>query len=395
MLNKRILDSEVQEYINSHLAGDVHKIAMGKSPFAGVEARELAGQIAAKKKSVRKLPSISACQGIYYPALLSIEQCSSETAALYKSGLAIGDTLIDLTGGFGIDSLFFARKASEVTHCEINEELSAIAAHNAAVLQQNNMNFVAADGMEYLSSMKGTFGTIYIDPARRNTAGKVFMLKDCTPNVIKDLDMLLAKSRRVIIKTAPLLDITAGLKELKNVAEIHIVSVRNECKELLWVLENHAPLIPKIVSVTLNDTIKEFSFYKGEEPAEAAILEITPSSGFLYEPDTALLKSGAFNLIASRYGLKKLHSQTQLYHADEVKSGFPGRIFNIKGLVNTAGLKKNKQIRASVISRNYPDKAEQLLKKYGIKADDHRFLIFTQSSKDGYLIIEAEILQHY
>ncbi|TCD01460.1 THUMP-like domain-containing protein [Pedobacter psychroterrae] len=395
MLNKRILDSEVQEYINSHLAGDVHKIAMGKSPFPGIEARELAAQIAAKKKSVRKLPSIYACKGIYYPALLSIEQCSSETTALYKSGLATGDTLIDLTGGFGIDSLFFARKVVQVTHCEINEELSGIAAHNASMLQQNNMLFIASDGLAHLSTVKETFGTIYIDPARRSTAGKVFMLKDCTPSVVENLGPLLAKSQRVIIKTAPLLDITAGLKELKNVTEIHIVSVRNECKELLWVLENNAPAAPKIVSVTLNDAVKEFSFYKGEELEEAVQLETTPSSGFLYEPDTALLKSGAFNLIASRYGLKKLHGQTQLYHADEVKPHFPGRIFKIKELVSTGELKKSKQVKASVISRNYPDKAEQLVKKYRIKPDDELFLIFTQSSKDGYLIIGAEILQHY
>ncbi|RZM08775.1 MAG: hypothetical protein EOO88_49725, partial [Pedobacter sp.] len=335
MLNKRILDIEVQEYINSHLASDVHKIAMGKSPFAGIDARELAGQIAAKKKSLRKLPSISARKAIYYPPLLSIEQCSSETTALYKSGLVIGNSLIDLTGGFGIDSLFFARKVVQVKHCEINHELSEIAAHNAVVLEQNNMIFVAADGLEYLSKGEETFGTVYLDPARRSTAGKVFMLKDCTPSVVENLELLLSRSQRVIIKTAPLLDITAGLKELKNVAEIHIVSVKNECKELLWVLEKNAPLAPKIVSVTLNDAVKEFSFFKGEELVEAIPLETTPSSGFLYEPDTALLKSGAFNLIASRYGLKKLHSQTQLYHADKVKPNFPGRIFKIKGTVST------------------------------------------------------------
>lgn len=395
MLNKKILDSEVQEYINSHLAGDVHKVAMGKSPFPGIEARELAAQIAAKKKSVRKLPSIYACKGIYYPPLLSIEQCSSEITALYKSGLATGDTLIDLTGGFGIDSLFFARKIAKVTHCEINEELSAIAAHNASMLQQNNMLFIASDGLAYLSIVEETFGTIYIDPARRSSAGKVFMLKDCTPGVVEYLDLLLFKSQRVIIKTAPLLDITAGLKELRNVKEIHIVSVRNECKELLWVLEKTIAAAPKIVSVTLNDAVKEFSFYKGEELAAAALLETTPSSGFLYEPDAALLKSGAFNLFGARYGLKKLHGQTQLYYANEVNPDFPGRIFKINGIVSTGELKKSKQIKASVISRNYPDKAEQLVKKYRIKPDDQLFLIFTQSSKDGHLIIEAEILQHY
>lgn len=395
MLNRKLLNSEVQEYINRHLTDDVHTIAMGKSPFPEVDARELAGQIAAKKKSRRKLPTLFACEGIYYPPLLSIEQCSSETTALYKSGLANGDTLIDITGGFGIDTLFFARRVRHVTHCEINTELSTIAEHNAAFLKQNNIDFIAADGLEFLHASNKTFGTIYIDPARRSTAGKVFMLKDCTPNVVENIDLLLAKSNRVIIKTAPLLDITAGLRELKNVVEIHIVSIKNECKELLWVLESEASAVLKIVSVTINETIKEFVFHKGAEITEAAILETSPSTGFLYEPDTALLKSGAFNLIASRYGLKKLHNQTQLYHADIAKAEFAGRIFKINGLAIGAELKKSKQNKASVISRNYPDKAEHLSKKYGIKPHDHRFLIFTQSKKDGYLIIDAEIIQHY
>ena len=395
MLNKEILDSKVQEYINQHLADDVHKIAMGKSPFPGIEAGELANQITAKRKAAKKLPFLSGEALIYYPRPLSVEQCSSQATAEYKSSLAIGDTLIDLTGGFGIDALFFAQKVAHVTHCELDPELSEIAAHNAGVLQQRNMKFVAGDGLAYLAATPEKFDNVYLDPARRSTAGKVFMLRDCTPNVAENLELLLTKSNRVIIKTAPLLDITAGLRELSRVVEIHIISVKNECKELLWVLEKNAAVVPKIVAIALNETTKQFSFRKGEELIDAEILQSSPSSGFLYEPDTALLKSGAFNLIAARYGLKKLHAQTQLYHADEVKTAFPGRIFKINSIISTAELKKNKEITANVISRSYPEKAEQLQNKYRIRHDDKRFLIFTQSSKDGYLTIEAEILQHY
>jgi len=395
MLNKEILDSKVQEYINQHLADDIHKIAMGKSPFPGIEAGELANQISAKRKAAKKLPFLSEKELIYYPRPLSVEQCSSQATAEYKSSLAIGDTLIDLTGGFGIDALFFAQKVARVTHCELDPELSEIAAYNAGVLQQSNMEFVAGDGLEHLASTPENFDTIYLDPARRSTAGKVFMLRDCTPNLVENQELLLTKSNRVIIKTAPLLDITAGLRELSNVVEIHIISVKNECKELLWVLEKGAFVSPKIVAVTLNETTKEFSFRKGEEMTDAEILESSPSSGFLYEPDTSLLKSGAFNLIASRYGLKKLHAQTQLYHADNIVRAFPGRIFKIAGILGAAELKKNKEITANVISRSYPDKAELLQNKYRIRPNDKRFLIFTQSSKDGYLIIDAEILQHY
>ncbi|MBB2149006.1 class I SAM-dependent RNA methyltransferase [Pedobacter gandavensis] len=393
-MNENILANQVQEYINNHLNGDVFTIAMAKSPFPEVSSKELANQIAAKQKSAKKLPTWYHQDLVYYPALLSIEQCSSESTAAYKSGLAIGESLIDLTGGFGVDSLFFARKLKSVTHCEINPELSEIAAHNAEILHQSNISFLALDGIAYLRETTVYFDNIYIDPARRSSTGKVFMLKDCTPNVVEHLDLLLSKSKRIIIKTAPLLDLSAGLKELKNVSEIHVVSVKNECKELLWIVENEPSERVKIVCTTLNEQEKSFSFFKGEEDSEAEIPELDLQQ-YLYEPDTALLKGGAFNLIASRYGLQKLHAQTQLYTSSKVIADFPGRRFRIKGLLMPADLKKEKGLKGNVIARNYRDKAEQLVKKYKIMPDQQRFLIFTQSRKQGYLVIDADIEQHY
>ncbi|RQO74563.1 hypothetical protein DBR43_04010 [Pedobacter sp. KBW06] len=393
-MNDHILASEVQQYINDHLNDDVHKIAMAKSPFTEVSPKELANQIAAKNKSIRKLPAWYHQEQIYYPPLLSIEQCSSESTAAYKATLAKGATLIDLTGGFGVDSFYFAKRLQSVTHCEINADLSAIAAHNAKALKQTNLQFLATDGIAYLEHNEGRFDNIYIDPARRSQTGKVFMLKDCTPDVVQNLDLLLSRTRRVIIKTAPLLDITAGLKELKNVTEVHVVSVRNECKELIWIVERSPAEKVKIVCTTLNEQEKSFSFFKGEEDQDS---EITagPLQQYLYEPDTALLKGGAFQLIASRYQLQKLHSQTQLYTSDQVITEFPGRRFRINGLISATELKKEKDLRANVIARNYQDKAELLVRKYKIKPDNHRFLIFTQSKKEGYLIIDTTIEQHY
>lgn len=393
-MNDHILAREVQQYINNHLNDDVHKIAMAKSPFPEVNAKELAGQIAAKNKSVKKLPSWYHQEGIYYPPLLSVEQCSSESTAAYKASLVQGETLIDLTGGFGVDSLYFSKRLKSVVHCEINEELSVIAAHNAKALNQDNIQFLAGDGMAYLKDTKTPFDNIYIDPARRSQAGKVFMLKDCTPDVVTHLDLLLSHSRRLIIKTAPLLDISAGLKELKNVTEVHVVSVRNECKELIWILENREAEQLKIVCTTLNDEQKSFSFFKGEEDTAAEILAADLQQ-YLYEPDAALLKGGAFNLIASRYGLQKLHSQTQLYTSAHVLPEFPGRRFRINRLLPATELKKEKDLRGNVIARNYQDKAENLVKKYRIRPDNYRFLIFTQSKMEGYLIIDATIEQHY
>lgn len=394
-MNKAILSNEVQEYISNHLAVDVHKLTMAKSSFQEVSSAELAGQISGKNKCIKKLPSWYNHSFIYYPPLLSIEQCSSEITAKYKSSLAVGDHLIDLTGGFGVDSYYFSKTIKSVIHCELSEELSAIAAHNAGIMQCSNIRFFTTDGLEYLRRSAENFDTIYIDPARRSTSGKVFMLRDCTPNVVSGLDLLFSKARRIIIKTAPLLDISAGLKELRQVAEVHIVSVKNECKELLWILDRDVPPQKqvKITAVTLNETIKTFSFFRGDDELQEA--DDAPVEGYLYEPDAALLKSGSFKLIALRYELKKLDSQTHLYVSAAINTSFPGRIFKINGILSPSELKKRKGLNGNVIVRNYPDKAELLVKKYKIKPDNHKFIIFTRSKTEGTLAIDAEIIQYY
>jgi hypothetical protein len=392
-LNNQILSAKAQDFINRHLNEDVHKIALSKSSIEGVDAKELANQITAKKKSQKKLPTWFNTPLIYFPSSLSIEQTSSEITAAYKATLAIGDTLVDVTAGFGVDSFYFSKQMKSTVHCEIDEELLQIAAYNARILGQGNTQFENNDGLSFLESTKAQFDTIYIDPVRRGTTGKVFMLKDCSPNVIDNLQLLLSKCNRLIIKTAPMLDITAGINELKDVSEVHIVSVRNEVKELLWILEkgNSSPV--KIIAVTINDAVKHFSFYK-DEVHEQTILE-TNLQGFLYEPDSALLKSGGFNLIGKKYGLQKLSSQTQLYTSDVISAAFPGRIFKILRIIPPGELKKEKQLSGNVIVRNYRDTPENLIKKYKIKSDDKRFLIFTESKQSGFIIVEAEIVQYY
>lgn len=393
-MNKHITDNAVQDYINEHLNADVHQIAMAKSPFPEISGKELANQIAAKKKSSKKLPTWFNTPGIYYPPQLSVEQCSSETTAAYKAGLSKGTTLIDLTGGFGVDSYYFSKRNQSLIHCEIGQELSAIAAHNGALLGQDNTSFICDDGLQFLKDTDQHFGSIYIDPARRSSAGKVFMLKDCTPDVVENLDLLLSKGTTVLIKTAPLLDISAGLKELKQVAEIHIVSVRNECKELIWVVGHDTASRTKIVCTTLNAVQKQFSFFIGDEVPPAVSGSVIPGT-YLYEPDVALLKSGAFNLIAKKYQLQKIHHQTQLYTAAEINSDFPGRIFRIEQVMSAGAIKKEKNLLGSVIVRNYPDKAASLVDKYHIKPDDLQFLIFTQSVNEGKIILKSTIIQHY
>ncbi len=391
-MNLKILSSEVQEYINSHLQADVNKIALAKSQFDKITTAELVGQITAKKKATHKLPTWFKSSNIYYPSLLSIEQTSSEVTARYKASLSLAGKLVDVTAGFGVDSLFFALTNKTVVSCEINQELSHISAHNAKVLGANNIKFEVTDGLIYLANTTEQFDTIYIDPARRSGSAKVFKLKDCSPDVVSNLSLLLKKAKRIIIKTAPLLDISAGLEELENVSEIHIVSVRNECKEILWVIEDEYLGAPKVICSTLNQGLKQFSFTRSQITATAEY--DSNIQGYLYEPDVALLKSGAFNLVGIHYGLKKLHPHTQLYTADIVKSEFPGRIFKVNAVLQLNEFKKMNHLVGNVIVRNFPEKAENLVKKYKIKSSHDDFFIFTQT-ENGYIVLKATIVQHY
>jgi 16S rRNA G966 N2-methylase RsmD len=404
-MNPAILDEAVQHFINTHLKDDVHKLAMSSSPFAHVSAQELAGQILAKRRSEKKLPSWFNTSGIYYPPMISIEQCSSEKTAAYKSSLIEGDHVLDLTGGFGVDCFAFSKKAKKVTHCELIPELSMIAAHNARQLQVSNMEFLNTDGLTFLANTTENFGTIYIDPARRGKSGKVFMLKDCSPNVVEHLNLLLSKAKRVIIKTSPLLDLSAGIDELKHVAEVQIISVKNECKELLFILDagSNNPH-PKITSVTINAQIKKVSFDRSSRNSEPGIDHVTTESNeqtennhqrYLYEPDVALLKSGAFNTIGEIFKLKKLDVQSHLYISDQINPEFPGRIFELNETLTKKELKKQKDLFGNVIVRNYPAKPEDLIKAFKIKPSQDEFLIFTRSQVLGYVILKASILQYY
>ena len=392
-MNLLILQTSVQDYINNNQNNDVNKIALAKPIFEGVSSAELAGQITAKKKSKHKLPTWYNQEKIYYPVLLSIEQCSSEQTAMYKANLAIGDNLIDLTSGFGVDSFFFAKNCQHVYSCEINTELASISAHNAKTLGAENLTVLTENGIDFLKNTQIIFDTVYIDPARRSESAKVFKLKDCTPDVTVHLDEWLQKAKRIVIKTAPLLDISAGLSELKNVSEIHIVSVKNECKEILWVIDRDPIGEIEITCATLNHSIKTITFPIAALQTSTKIATNVPE-GFLYEPDVALLKSGAFNYVAEKFDLQKLHQHSQLYFSENFNDEFLGRIFEIEHISTVSELKKSKELIGNVIVRNYPERAENLVKKYKIKPHDSNFILFTKN-ENGYIVIFAKIKQHY
>lgn len=358
---------------------------MGKSPFNNVSSRELAEQIDSKRRCEKKLPLWFSTPRIYYPPKVSIEQTSSEVTARFKSHLVIGKSLLDVTGGFGIDSYYFAKSGMNVVHAEINPALSEIAQYNAGVFAVSNIHFYQGNGIELLNTGK-SFDTIFIDPSRRIATQKVFQLQDCEPNVPGNIDKLLKAAKRLIIKTSPLLDLQAGLKELRNVTSIHILSVKNDCKELLWILDADATVSePEIVCHLLNEVEQEYRFKISEERA-FTLNEFSEPKKFLYEPDVALLKAGCFKLLCRDFNLSKLQLNSHLYTSETVLNSFPGRSFVITQWGEYKQFMKTNQIhKANIITRNFPLSPAEIKKKHRLTDGGEDFLIFT-TGPEGQLI---------
>jgi hypothetical protein len=327
-LDLNLLNPEIQNFINANIDKNISKLALQKNPFPEVEWISILSQIEAKTKAKLKLPSWFATKNIVYPSKISVEQTSSEKTASYKTSIVSGESLIDLTGGFGVDDYYFAKKMKAVAHCEINPELSNIVKHNFEQLNVKNITCHSGDSLEILANLNTKWNWIYIDPSRRNDAkGKVFMLQDCLPNVPENLDLLFQHSDSILIKTAPLLDITAGLTELKNVKTIHIVALENEVKELLWEIHNGYSGEIKIKTVNI---IKEkqdtFEFILGKN-IEIPVYSLPQK--YLYEPNSAIMKSGGFDEVGTFYNLNKLHKHSHLY-TNSMLVDFQGRIFEIE-----------------------------------------------------------------
>ncbi len=377
-MNKHILNSDIQLFIDNNLFSDINTLLLKHSVFNGVSIKDIAEQIEAKKRCRSKLPAWFKHAQIYYPNKLNIEQTSSEITADYKSQLLQGNSIIDLTGGFGVDCFYFSKRFKQVTHCELNKDLSEIAAHNFKMLNAKNIQTIALDGLEYLQTTRTTFDWIYIDPSRRHDSkGKVFMLADCLPNVPENIQLLWNYSKNILIKTSPLLDISIGLNELQHVKTIHIVAVNNDVKELLWVLEHGYSGTVKIKTSNLKTKHTEyFEFILQNEPQAETSYSLPLT--YLYEPNAAVMKSGGFNSVAHHYQLEKLHKHSHLYTGNALMH-FPGRVFKIISIspYNKQGLKNLNLKKANITIRNFPENVETIRKKTGIKDGGDDYLFFT------------------
>ena len=389
-MNQHILHKEVQDFITTNLNSDITKLILKGSPFNNISIQELSNQIISKQKSKNKLPNWFNTQNVYYPPKISIEQTSSEITANYKSNLVSGDTIIDITGGFGIDTFYFAKKFKNVIHSEINDELSKIVAHNYQQLKVNNIQTVASDGLEFLKKTNQKFDCIYIDPSRRDDIkGKVFLLKDCLPNVPENIDFLFTKSANIMIKNSPMLDITATINELKFVKEIHIIAVNNEVKELLFLLKKEYKGTVNVNTVNLlKDKSQEFNFILKNN----SDLKYNSPQKFIYEPNAAILKSGGFNQITKQYNVGKLHQHSHLYTSEEIIENFPGRIFKIDAVFsyNKKQLKKELAIdKANITTRNFPKTVAQIRKETKLKDGGNIYLFFTKNLDEKLIVLKC------
>jgi hypothetical protein len=383
-----LLNPEIQKYINSQLGVDISKLALQKNPFPEVNWVTILNQIAAKSKAKDKLPSYFSSENIIYPSKISVEQTSSEKTALYKSKIVNGETLIDLTGGFGVDCFYYSMRIKNVIHCEVDGELSDIVNHNFKQFGIENVKFFSGDSYEILNNYHQKIDWIYIDPSRRNDQkGKVFMLKDCLPNVPELLSFYFSKTDKILIKTAPILDISAGLSELRNVKCIHIVAVDNEVKELLW--ELYANFIGNTEVKTINIFNEKLETFNFEFNSNLELPDYELPKNYLYEPNNAIMKSGGFDEIGIQYNLSKLHSHSHLYTSENLIE-FPGRIFEIKKVFHYSKkeMKTNlENTKANITTRNFPESVEEIRKKWKIKDGGSIYSFFTTDLNNDKIVL--------
>lgn len=388
------LSPELKAFIFKHLKDDPEKLLLTASRYPQLDIRFAAAQIQARQQIREKLPSWYANPNLLFPSRLSTEQCSSELTALYKQRLMQGKRFCDLTGGLGIDCFYLSQQAETACYIERFPDYCEAARHNFSVLGARNIEIHPADCRELAPALHAD--TFYADPARRATGNRrVYALTDCEPDILRLKAMLLQQSTRLIVKLSPMADLEETIRLLPETREIHILSVRNECKELLFVLKNGIPLSPgqiRIHAVDLHPVLppQEFTFCMQEEK-EACLQTTSRPETYLYEPHAALLKSGAFKLTANRLGIQKLHRHSHLYTSASWKQDFPGRSFIREEVYAFSGklLKTiGKQIpQANISTRNFPLTVAELRKRSGIKEGGDQYLFATTLADDQRVLI--------
>lgn len=392
-----LIRKEVQDFIFAHEQEDEKKLVLKHRMILEVPSSILADQIVGRRKAKTKLPLYYSTPNIIYPPGLNLEQSSSEkTAELkatsLKSVLEPNKTIADLTGGFGVDAFFMSRVCKEVIYIEPNDSLLQFAKHNHATLGATNIQYYKTTAEKFLSSLSGKVDCIFIDPSRRKASQKVFKLSNCEPDVSGLLSEIFQRSNCILVKTSPLMDIQQGIKELKNVEKVWVVSVDNECKELLFFCRKGFVGEPRLVAVNLQVGHEDLEFSLAQE--KNILSKFSEPLTYLYEPNASILKAGAFKFIGEHFSLFKFHPSTHLYTSTELIQNFPGRIFKIIRAVKPDPknlLEVFTDGKANVITRNYPLAPEELKKKTKLKDGGEGYLLGFTGASEKYLVVAERI----
>lgn len=378
-------DSKFFEALGQFADLDPFQVSLQAGKYPDLDIPFIVQQLEARKKAKIKLPEWYSNGEVLFPVSLSMEQCSSEVTGRYKTENFSGEHLVDLTGGAGVDSYYFSKVFERVDYVERNQDLVDLAAYNFEVLGANNINCYAQDSLDYLKNLDKKPSHVFIDPARRDGNNKkVHGFLDCEPNVLEILPELMSWGIKVMIKASPMLDITLGLSQLKHVSRLHIVSVKNDCKELLFELDESSSNDTEVRTVNYRtDKVEGFSFQLLEsQHANAVIGDIDK---YLYEPNASIMKSGAFNLICKEFELNKLNVNTHLYSSSDLIADFPGRRFEVlwSGTPSKKEVAKHlKSNKVSVATRNYPMTVDQIRKKFQLKDGESNYLFFYRNEKN-------------
>ncbi len=373
------------DYIRQHADEDVRQLALRGHKCPDVDLQYALEQIAGRQKARTKLPSWAAIDGIVYPPHLSMEQCSSEVTARYKASIAgKGALFVDLTAGFGVDMAFISQGFQKAVHVEQQPQLCAISSENFRLLGLNHIEVVCGDGVAYLHTMRHA-DLLFIDPARRDVhGGRTYDISDCTPNVLEILDEMLEKADRVMIKLSPMLDWRKAVADLGKVNEVHIISVDNECKELLLILSKTKK--PLRVFCVNNDECFEVVEGISSQPRP-----LPQDMRYLYEPNASVMKAGCFALIEQRFGVVQLERNSHLFVSDKEISGFPGRQFLIekRTSMNKRELKATLADvdQANITVRNFPMSVAELRKRLKLKEGGDVYIFATTISDEGHQLL--------
>jgi len=382
------------KYLAAHEDQDPGSLMLQAGRYPHLPVAQLVQHIGARQKIKNKLPTWYHHPQVRYPVALSVEQSSSEKTAAFKAGLLAGKLMLDLTGGFGIDSFFFADKFDKVIYVERQPELVEVAATNAQVLGKKNIQFEQGEAAAFLESFTGPADWIYLDPARRDQANrKMHDLSDCEPNLLQLLPTLLAKGQNILVKTSPMLDINQAIGQLQKVQKVYVVAVENECKEVLYHVAASDISSPVIEAVNLlpENRIQFFTFdYATEDNTQ---VNYTLPQSYIYEPNAAILKAGGFKSLADQYQLNKLHRNSHLYTSENLVIDFPGRTFKLK--IISRYQKKElathlPTLKANISVRNFPDTVAEIRKKTGIKEGGNIYLFATTDLHQKPVILICE-----